>query len=758
MINFDKITNVNTVTAQVSDMLRKGLFDDVLSREIIPPIVSRDASSVDDKKQLKFTQYHESPINAGNYIIEAKQTLGGAASGEFTSKTQHFRVDSERYQLPPQNKHFIFPPANDDAQNNAVLPHLMINQSTFPWERTSAITGSHQPKMNKPAWLVLLLLTEDEVKQIPLVRKKASEVQLEQNDDSPEEKQSDFNFLEINGKNKALIQSIFPRPKDIEYLAHTMITNNPALKKTNPKYQEEKSVLICPRFPTPGKNHTVHLISLEDVMWKLNKKDLINTNNEWTNEWNNISDTNKKYMVSLFEWSFFCKAQPMASETKGTATKNLQIGFRQILQKEVKIAPLRMQIGKDQPENSGVNNYLKRGYVPMPHYMRKGEKTVSWFHGPLVPPFKTWKGISVKNSTSADDYLFYDKKSKLLDVSYAAAWQLGRNLTLKNKAIAKKLYFLRKNSEQKAKQNLLDHPSFKAALPPNDNENEFNPIKAWIKELFELQHIPFNYLFPHPSMLPKESLRFVRLDFNWIIALLEGVLSVGVNSSAIFKNLKVGESPKVFNTVNFNALSKYKPLSGFVLRSKVVEDFPDLQIIGRQGDKIETTDDGMSVFINRKIGADIRLVLYQTEESGIIERDKLVKKIEIFTKPRGRHFGVYTDIKDNKTLYKKRLRAYDEQDIYHHGKFIAAKDPDDASRICTEFELDNTILNPQTKCLNVIKLVDKMDTVAKNYNQNKADRTELKLKIEALVKNSSANFAFHMIEGAPKVMLWANNL
>jgi len=611
----------------------------------------------------------------------------------------------------------------------------------------SAITGSAQPKMNKPAWLALLMLTEDEANQIPLVRKKASEVGLEQSNDTPKDKKSDFNFLEINGTNKELVKKIFPKPKDIEYLAHTMITYDPKLPKTNPNYQEEKSVIICPRFPVPGKKHTVHLVSLEDVMLQ----GLVTPQNEWSDAWDNISNSNKKHLISLFEWSFSCTAPP---KDVGNP-KNLQIGFRQILQEQIDISPLRMKVGKDKPENSGVNAYLKRGYVPMPHYMRKGEKTISWFHGPLVPPFKKWKGINVVNSTSGDDFLMYDANSKLLDVSYAAAWQLGRNLTLKNKAIAKTLYFWRKSTEQKAKQQLLDHPSFNVATPQN-NDNESDAVKAikgWINELFQLKNIPFNYLFPHPSMLPEESLRFVRLDFNWMMALIEGVLSVGVNSSAIVQNLANGGSPKSITKIFYNESNSFKPLSGFVLRSKVVGDFPDLHIIARDGENLDATDDGMPLFINRKLGADIKLCLFQTDEIGVVERNKLIKKIEVFTKPRGRHFGAYTDVVNGELVYKKRLRAYDEANLNFHGKFITAPDPDNSNHICTEFVFDNTILDPENGCLNIQNLVKKMDNVARNYNENKASRTGKKLKIEALVTNSSANFAFHMIEGAPKVHL-----
>jgi hypothetical protein len=46
-----------------------------------------------------------------------------------------------------------------------------------------------------------------------------------------------------------------------------------------------------------------------------------------------------------------------------------------------------------------------------------------------------------------------------------------------------------------------------------------------------LYNVPFNNLVANPVMLPQETIRFFYIDQNWTDALLDGALSIGVQSS-----------------------------------------------------------------------------------------------------------------------------------------------------------------------------------------------------------------------------------
>jgi len=323
-----ELNAIHEVTSVVSNRIRAGLTEILTTLEVEPIVKSRNVpTNIDDLEQLRFLQFHSPPVKAGIYRIKATQKLGGLSNpASFSAPDQYFKIDADRYSIPPQYRHFVFPPANDTGRNEAVLPHLIIKRSTLPWERTSAASPASGSK-NKPAWLALLMLTEDESKQIPLVQMQPKEAGFDKPDDTKKDKDSKFNFLEINSSNVELFKSICPQPKDIEYLAHTVVTYKPKTEEQAAK-KEEMATLVCPRFPTPGKKHTVHVISIEKGMNNFIQEQ------SWND--NALNGKDKIHIISLYNWSFY--SQPLPTSNDGKA----KLGFRQILEQQVNIAPLRM--------------------------------------------------------------------------------------------------------------------------------------------------------------------------------------------------------------------------------------------------------------------------------------------------------------------------------------------------------------------------------------------------------------------------------
>jgi hypothetical protein len=58
-----------------------------------------------------------------------------------------------------------------------------------------------------------------------------------------------------------------------------------------------------------------------------------------------------------------------------------------------------------------------------------------------------------------------------------------------------------------------------------------DPVTDWLARLALLHGVPFRHLVPDERMLPVESVRFFYLDPNWIAALIDGALSIGVEGS-----------------------------------------------------------------------------------------------------------------------------------------------------------------------------------------------------------------------------------
>jgi len=96
--------------------------------------------------------------------------------------------------------------------------------------------------------------------------------------------------------------------------------------------------------------------------------------------------------------------------------------------------------GKD-IEPASVATALRLGYVPLGHELRHGDRTVSWYRGPVVPA-TTPARIRNFIFANADAALHFDEQTGLFDVSYAAAWQLGRLLALQSPEFARALFHL----------------------------------------------------------------------------------------------------------------------------------------------------------------------------------------------------------------------------------------------------------------------------------------------------------------------------
>ncbi len=62
---------------------------------------------------------------------------------------------------------------------------------------------------------------------------------------------------------------------------------------------------------------------------------------------------------------------------------------------------------------------------------------MSLYRGPLIP-YPSEVSDPIKKHT-ADGFMVYDPEHGIMDLSYSAAWQLGRLLILKNQAIASAL-------------------------------------------------------------------------------------------------------------------------------------------------------------------------------------------------------------------------------------------------------------------------------------------------------------------------------
>jgi len=154
-------------------------------------------------------------------------------------------------------------------------------------------------------------------------------------------------------------------------------------------------------------------------------------------------------------------------------------------------------------------------------------------------------------------------------------------------------------SPVEATKNFLAAPAVQALLKAEVAE-ELLPIVQWLARKQLLYDVPFDHLVPDPLMLPVESLRFFYIDQNWLDTLVDGALSVGIQSSkdAFYTRVMRGviteslteEVNSIRNKIigtstgDVEADSQQQAMSGLLIRSAVISGWPGLAVKAFKGD------------------------------------------------------------------------------------------------------------------------------------------------------------------------------
>lgn len=221
-------------------------------------------------------------------------------------------------------------------------------------------------------------------------------------------------------------------------------------------------------------------------------------------------------------------------------------------------------------------DYLEQGYVAVPHEMRQGNRTASWYRGPLLPgqmdKLKTPDNKSLC-ARSADQLVRYNPSNGMFDVTYASAWELGRLLTIQNEKVAVSLLHWKRrhrhDQERKGAMQELGHLPVIGRSVATDIPDD---VRRWFGDLALLNGIPFNYLVADERMLPQESIRFFSGDPEWVRSLHDGAFSIGRVLPSDHKRDE-DHAPEHIS-------KPQRIVTGFILRSEVVSGWPHLQIDG----------------------------------------------------------------------------------------------------------------------------------------------------------------------------------
>ncbi|NEO46641.1 MAG: hypothetical protein F6K55_21940 [Moorea sp. SIO4A3] len=577
-------------------------------------------------QKVEFIQYHQPALDSGKYEISVEQKFNPGIDTDVNYEKQlNFAVIGHRYDpLNAYDVYGVFPAAKSLGDHSNVIPHITLKRSTLPWERSCDDSDLDLP------WLVLLVFWGEEKPELMTVTleqlKNTGGYEAKFPGWSGEPGEQDEDEISVIDVPKSLVEKIMPKRADLQYLGHVRQGKDEDGIPT----ETEMATVIANRLPKPGGITTVHLVSVENRFKQGGEFD-----------YQGATGDHLIRFVSLKNWSFACTAPDQS--------------FTQLLL-HLDCDPNSLRLPALEPDNQSAEYYLSMGYVPLNHGLRNGEKTVSWYHGPLSPGKNPGK---LEESVEAGDALLrYDSSNSLFDTSYAAAWELGRLLTLNNQSVAVALYNFKRaysHALQKIEDALLHlpfAPKFARYGKNTDSINEENvreklkPIATWFQDLELLKGLPFNYLVPDERLLPQESIRFFWVDSYWVDCMQDGAFSIGrVIPTDVANDTRMRQEYR-------RDLRSYadETITGILLRSEVVSGWPGLLVDGygtnlSGSTSFVPTQDPLELLRMERLSKNVLICLFAGE----------VKTVDIHLKPETMHFGVDPYDTEN-TQFTKGLR------------------------------------------------------------------------------------------------------
>ncbi|MCB9763652.1 MAG: hypothetical protein H6739_28040 [Alphaproteobacteria bacterium] len=545
--------------------------------------------SADTATQLQFVASHTPALAPGVYTVSVEQAVVADGTHTFRAaggQALRFEVAGPRFTLAEDAVVGVYPPDGGLDDYQGVLPHVLLRSPTLPWMREA---GAGVP------WLAVLLFAPGEKAQesvISLAELRASGA-LGVPAITLEAAQSDDDRVHVVDVDAAVLRALLPAGDALAWATH----GREALDAAD-AVVSELAVVVGGRIPGATRGRfTAHLVSLEGRL------------SGGAFAFTQAGDTVR--LVSLKRWSFSNRPAP--------------VGFAETLTGLDRTPSTLRLPDPDGGLPEAAAPWVQRGCVPLAHHLRDGGRAASWYRGPLQPePHDVELALPAR---AADSLLRFDPALGMLDVSYAAAWELGRSLMLAAKDVSTLLFRWKKAHSmqlRRAEQALAHaHLASDGGLDQGDPGPLPPAVDAWFTALRDLEAVPFPYLVPHERLLPPESIRFFQVDPTWIDALVDGAFSVGR-----VRAVDHAHDQDRRDVVARDAAAA--PLSGILIRSALVSAYPGLLADAYDRSAEEPTATALQQLPSLRLGPDVLMLRYRGALGGV----------RFHLKPETLHFGL----------------------------------------------------------------------------------------------------------------------
>ncbi len=399
------------------------------------------------KGAMYLFDYVTPPLEPGPYRMEVSTTVGYDATTKVLDDKKYFEVVGPRFSLDASEVAGVVPPRNGRGPFQATLAQIVIKRRTLPWERKigtippAQVTNPLPPGYPVP-WVTVLLFEDGEyelLENVPL------ENVVSQTVFDKLGKPANVLCTAVEA-DVSLVKGMMPSVEELQLLSHVRWVNIDDRELNVEGSNGWFSVVMTSRLPKPGAKCRACLVSLEGrtdlVKAELPETMLPQTEpnprmpamdmrlgdvkaglpyylleSQMPPVWGTIiaAPIAKTRLVVLHSWQFTC-------EGEGTFYDLMQ-GLDVALMGKV--------------DEAGKPAITDTAHLRFPHKDRSGVDETVWYRGPLAPFELTRDTLGPYHS--ADQCRRAAPETGAEDISYAAAFEVGRLLAASDARLAQEL-------------------------------------------------------------------------------------------------------------------------------------------------------------------------------------------------------------------------------------------------------------------------------------------------------------------------------
>ena len=407
------------------------------------------------KGAMYLFDYITPPLRPDLYRLEVSTEVAYDDETPKLEDEKYFEVVGPRFSLPPTDIAGVFPPRNGRGPYEGSLAQVVIRRRTLPWEREmdkNKLIGNTTLSDPLPAsypvpWMALLLFEETEfelLENVPLENVVPKSVF--------ERLGSPANILcNAVEADSQLVRDIMPSKEELQLLAHVRWVNTDDRELNVEGSDGWFAVVMTNRLPRAGTKCRACLVSLEErtdlvkadppktyLPQQGSDLDVLDPGLSMVRDFHlyktkgvdrhrvveQRSDTlqgkltsviTRTRLVLLHSWQFTCEG----AGTFYGLMQGLDVGL----------------IGKT--KKAGQPALTDTGHIHLKLQDRSGVEETVWYRGPLVPFELTRDPLGPYHS--ADQARRASPETGAEDISYAAAFEVGRLLAAADPRLAQEL-------------------------------------------------------------------------------------------------------------------------------------------------------------------------------------------------------------------------------------------------------------------------------------------------------------------------------